>query len=194
VVVLAQPQLKPTRLEPTLEPRTMATTCCVDSLPVELLTGVFSLLELHQLLTVAQTCRLWRAVCSDPLLNPFRDPIAHILEDQCQLESEKTGGMRYLRTLSAFQWIPNRNWVEILVMASPHFILFEWNVPNISEEQWEEAFRLRFPPSWTKWRRDRRWRAAFLKSIRLSIFNNVTDHIAQNADAYMASIKCHLHK
>lgn len=146
----------------------MATTCA-DSLPVELLTGVFSLLELQQLLAVAQTCRLWRAVCGDPLLNPFRDPIAHILEDQCQLDSEKTDGMRYLRTLSAFQWIPNRNWVEILAMASPHFILFEWNVPNISEEQWEEAFRLRFPPSWTKWRRDRRWRAAFLKSIRLSV-------------------------
>jgi len=170
------------------------TTTCTNNLPVELLARIFSLLELHQVLAAARTCRLWRAVCSDPVLNPFRDPITHILEDQCQSDSEKTGGMRHLRTLSAFQWIPSRNWVEILAMASPYFILFEWNVPNISEEQWEEAFRLRFPPSWTRWRRDGRWRAAFLKSIFLSISNNVTNCSVQGVNAYMASIKCHLHK
>jgi F-box-like len=147
----------------------MTTTSCVNNLPVELLARVFSLLELHQLLAAAQTCRLWRAVCSDPLLNPFRDPIVHILENQYQEDSDKAGGMHHLRTLSAFQWIPSRTWFEILAMASPYFILFEWVVPNLSEEQWEEAFRLRFPPSWTKWRRDGRWRAAFLKSVYWSV-------------------------
>jgi len=154
------------------------TTTSINNLPVELLARVFSLLELHQLLAVAQTCRFWRAVCADRLLNPFRGPIAHILEDKYLMDSEKTGIMRHLRTLSAFQWVPSRNWVEILAMAPPHFILFEWNMPNLSEEQWEEAFRLRFPPSWTKWRRDGRWRAAFLKSICLSVSNDVTNHFA----------------
>jgi hypothetical protein len=170
------------------------TTASVDNLPVELLAKVLSLLELHQLLAAARTCKLWRAVCCHPLLNPFRDPIAHILENQFQRDSEKTGGMHHLRTLSAFQWIPSRNWVEILAVASPHFILFDWIVPNLSEEQWEEAFRLRFPPSWTRWRRDGRWRAAFLKSISLPVASDVTDFFAQNVDTYMASIKCHLHK
>lgn len=150
----------------------------INNLPVELLARVFSLLELHQLLGVAQTCRFWRAVCLNPLLNPFRGPIAQILEDEYQMDSDKTGGMRYLRTLSAFQWVPSRNWVEILAMAPPYFILFECNIPNLSERQWEEAFRLRFPPSWTKWRRDGRWRAAYLKSIHLSVPNYVTNHFS----------------
>jgi len=170
------------------------TTTCVNNLPVELLANVFNLLELHQLLAAARTCRLWRAICSDPLLNPFRDPIAHILENQCQLESEKTSGMHHLRTLSAFQWIPCRNWVDILAMASPHFILFECNVPNLSEEQWEEAFRLRFPPGWTKWRRDGRWKAAFLKSTCPPVPNDATDRFPQDINAYMAPVKRHLHK
>lgn len=152
------------------------TSTSINNLPVELLARVFGLLELHQLLAVAQTCRFWRAVCLDPLLNPFRGPIAQILEGKSQLYSDKTDGMRYLRTLSTFQWVPSRNWVEILAMAPPHFILFECNVPNLSEEQWEEAFRLRFPPSWTKWRRDGRWRATFLKSIYLSASNVVTNN------------------
>jgi len=154
----------------------MATTS-INNLPVELLAIIFNLLELHQLLAAARTCRLWRAICSDPLLNPFRSPIAHILESQCQLESEKTGGMHSLRTMSAFQWIPSHNWVEILAMAPPYFILFECNVPNLSEEHWEEAFRLRFPPSWTRWRRGGRWRAAFLKSACLSASNDITDSL-----------------
>ena len=170
------------------------TTTGVNNLPVELLTNIFKLLELHQLLAAARTCRLWRAICSDPLLNPFRDPIAHILETQSHLEPEKASGMYHLRTLSAFQWIPSRNWVEMLAMASPHFILFDCNLPNLSEEQWETAFRLRFPPSWTKWRRDGRWKAAFLKSTCLSVSNDTTDYFAQDINAYMASVKCHLHK
>jgi hypothetical protein len=170
------------------------TTTCISNLPVELLANIFDLLDLHQLLAAARTCRLWRAICSDPLLNPFRSPIAHILENQWELEPEKTGEMRYLRTLSAFQWIPSRNWVEILAMASPHFILFECNVPNLSEEQWEEAFRLRFPPSWTRWRRDGRWRPAFLKSACLPVSNNATYCFAQDVSACTASIECHLHK
>lgn len=167
------------------------TTTCINNLPLELLANVFNILELHQLLVVAQTCRLWRAICSNPWLNLFRSPIAHILENQC---SEKAGGMHYLRTLSAFQWIPSHNWVEILAVAPPHFILFECNVPNLSEEQWEEAFRLRFPPSWTRWRRDGRWRAAFLRSACLSVSNNATYCFTQDVNAYIASVKCHLHR
>ena len=155
------------------------TTTGVNNLPVELLANVFNLLELHQLLVAAQTCRLWRAICSNPSLNLFRNPIAHILESQCQLESEKTGSMFHLRTLSAFQWIPTRNWIEILATASPHFILFECNLPNLSEEQWEEAFRLRFPPSWTKWRRDGRWRAAFLKSTCSLVSSDITNRFVR---------------
>lgn len=71
-----------------------------------------------------------------------------------------------LTNLSVRNIVPRQNWVEVLVRAKPEWILFEATLPSLKEAEWEECFSRRFLPNWKKWRKEGRWRQAFLSCGR----------------------------
>jgi hypothetical protein len=128
-------------------------------LPVEVIAYIQSLLDLASLIATSTTCRLLRAVASDPLLNPWRAPILRALNQyQCEYPPE-------LRNLSVYSTVPRHNWIEILALARSDFLLLEATLPNLEERDWEEAFKRRFLPSWKKWKDGGRWKAVFFKFV-----------------------------
>ncbi|KAG7097284.1 hypothetical protein E1B28_004649 [Marasmius oreades] len=130
----------------------------LDSLPVELIADILSELDLETLVHVSQLSRRFNVVVSDPALNPWRRPILR------ELDSGKYH--KALRNLSVRQTVPRHNWIEILSLASPSFILFDTTLPNLKAEEWRECFSRRFLPSWRRWtRQDTSWKAAFLKVL-----------------------------
>lgn len=131
--------------------------CTLQTLPVELLAEIFSELDLDSLITVScLSCRL-RAVTADASLNPWRRPILRNLH-QCVYEKS-------LFHLSVRSIVPRQNWIDILTFASSKFLLFDSTLPNLKSSEWEECFRRRFLPGWTKWKKDNSWREAFMKSV-----------------------------
>ncbi|KAF9238750.1 hypothetical protein BU15DRAFT_47325 [Melanogaster broomeanus] len=131
----------------------------LQTLPVELLAEIFSELDLESLIKVAYLSRRLRAVASDPSLNPWRHPILRNLQngsgtyEQC------------LSHLSVRSIVPRQNWIEIFTLASPRFLLFESTLPNLKSSEWEECFRRRFLPGWSKWKKDSSWKEAFMKVL-----------------------------
>ncbi|KAE9409971.1 hypothetical protein BT96DRAFT_462336 [Gymnopus androsaceus JB14] len=125
------------------------------TLPVELIADVLSELDLESLITISYLSRRLHDIVSDPSLNPWRKPILHSLRSG-QEESVA------LKHLSVRQIVPRHNWIEILSLASPSFILLEATLPNLKSEEWEECFNRRFLPGWRKWLKDGSWKAAFL--------------------------------
>ncbi|KAF4619500.1 hypothetical protein D9613_005270 [Agrocybe pediades] len=97
------------------------------------------------------------AVASDPSLNPWRKPITRILSTHAYTAS--------LKHLSVRSTVPRQNWIDILSLARPSFILFEATLPNLSSRDWEECFKRRFLPSWDKWRKDLSWREAYIRLL-----------------------------
>lgn len=88
---------------------------------------------------------------------------------------------RCLTNLSVRNIVPPQNWVEVLVKAKPEWILFSATLPNLKESEWEECFSRRFPPSWKRWRKEGRWRQAFLSTISLIIHRAKTRCTADEA-------------
>ncbi|KAH7887534.1 hypothetical protein F5I97DRAFT_1806379 [Phlebopus sp. FC_14] len=132
-------------------------TLTLETLPVELLAEIFSELDLESLITVSCLSRRLRAVTSDSALNPWRRPILRNL--QCG-DYE-----RCLYHLGIRSTVPRQNWIEILTYAPPSFLLFDSTTPNLKSSEWEECFRRRFLPGWTKWKKDTTWRSAFMKCV-----------------------------
>ena len=127
----------------------------LEALPVELIADILSELDLDSLVTVAYLSKRLLEIASDPALNPWKKPILRCIYSGEYAES--------MRTLSNRTIVPRSNWVDLLTLAKPDFLLLESTLPNLSEAVWEECFRRRFLPGWIKWRRDGRWRAAFMK-------------------------------
>ncbi|KAF9511575.1 hypothetical protein BS47DRAFT_1486766 [Hydnum rufescens UP504] len=134
----------------------MLMAASLETLPVELIAAILSQLDIISLKNVSTVSSRLRAVASDPLLNPWRAPILH------ELSLRIPDGLRSISVLSS---VPRHNWLEILCYASPDFLLFQATLPNLTESQYEEAFRRRFLPSWTKIRKDGKWREAFTKML-----------------------------
>ncbi|KAH7930666.1 hypothetical protein BV22DRAFT_1101626 [Leucogyrophana mollusca] len=132
----------------------MATT--FESLPVELIAEIMGELDIESLITVSYLSRRLNCIASDSSLNPWRRPI---LRNMYSDEYEKS-----LRHLSVRSTVPRQNWIEILSLAAPTFLLFETTLPNMKTSEWEECFRRRFLPSWTRWKKDS-WREGFLKVL-----------------------------
>jgi hypothetical protein len=140
----------------------------MEALPVELIGKIVSELALEDVIKISQLSRRLKLIASDPILNVWRLPILRNLRSN---EYEDT-----LKHLSVYMSVPRHNWVEILSIGRASYILFETTLPNLREAEWEEAFKRRFFPSWTKWRRDSTWKAAFLRSqtFPLKILSRLT--------------------
>ncbi|KAF6762236.1 hypothetical protein DFP72DRAFT_878332 [Ephemerocybe angulata] len=128
-----------------------------QDLPVELIAEVFSELDLQSLVTVSYISKRIYLVASDSSLNPWRRPIHAHLRDNIYDST--------LKHLSVRSTVPRQNWIEILTLARPSFLLFDATLPNLKSNEWEECFRRRFPPSWLKWRKDGAWKEVFLKVL-----------------------------
>lgn len=131
--------------------------CTLQMLPVELLAEIFSELDLDSLIIVSCLSRRLRAITADVSLNPWRRPILRNLHRHVYDKS--------LFHLSVRSTVPRQNWIEILTFASSGFLLFDNTLPNLKSSEWEECFRRRFLPGWTKWKKDNSWREAFMKLV-----------------------------
>lgn len=134
-----------------------AQSVTLQTLPVELLAEIFSQLDLDTLITVSCISRWLRAVTADVSLNPWRRPILRSLHRGIYDKS--------LSHLSVRSIVPRKNWIEILTFASSSFLLFNSTLPNLKSSEWEECFRRRFLPGWTKWKKDGSWRECFMRSV-----------------------------
>ncbi|KAK2466051.1 hypothetical protein APHAL10511_001693 [Amanita phalloides] len=109
-------------------------------LPAELLAAVLAELDIPDLITAAQLCTRIRAVSADTTLNPWRAPIVRALQTGRHPDA--------LQHLSAHSTVPTHNWVDILALARPAFILFHLSLPRLSADHWRTALARRFLPSW----------------------------------------------
>ncbi|KAF9029775.1 hypothetical protein BJ165DRAFT_1520323, partial [Panaeolus papilionaceus] len=122
-----------------------------DNLPVDLIAEILG--NLNRLYSVA----------ADPSLNPWRKPI-------------------YTNLLAGnYESSPRQNWIEILSMARPAFIIFEATLPNLRSSEWELCFKRRFLPSWIKFRKDTSWKEVFMKSIHRVWHRSTTSCSADEA-------------
>jgi hypothetical protein len=128
----------------------------LDALPVELIADIMAELDLPSLITMSQISRLFRAIVSDSSLNPWRRPILH-----CIRSGDLSDSFKHLSVRSI---VPRHNWIEIMSLAKPQFLLYEATLPNLKEDEWEECFRRRFLPGWIKWSVTR-WKERFMKFV-----------------------------
>jgi hypothetical protein len=136
-------------------------TVTFESLPVELIADILGELDLKSLIILSYLSRRLHDIASDSSLNPWRGPILRTLRSGHYEDS--------LRHLSVRRTVPRQNWVEVLTLAYPSFILFEATLPNLKVTEWEECFNRRFLPGWRKWKKDGTWKGAYLKLVLLSV-------------------------
>ncbi|KAF7981675.1 hypothetical protein HWV62_32222 [Athelia sp. TMB] len=126
----------------------------LESLPGEIIAEILSELDLASLITASYLSRKLRSTCSD--FNPWRRPISRNLHDGVYEPS--------LKNLCVRTTVPRQNWIDILSMARAEYLLFEATLPNLKSFEWEECFRRRFLPGWSKWKKEgSQWKSAFLK-------------------------------
>lgn len=128
-----------------------------EGLPVELIAEILGELDLRSLITVSQVSKRLYLVASDSSLNPWRKPILANLQSHCYED--------VFKHLSVRTTVPRQNWIEILSLARPSFLLYEATLPNLRALEWEECFRRRFLPGWFKWKKDASWKEAYLKCV-----------------------------
>ncbi|KAG1783051.1 hypothetical protein EV702DRAFT_240416 [Suillus placidus] len=129
----------------------------LESLPVELIATILGNLDLESLVKVSNLSRRLRHVASDSTLNPWKRPITQNLASGSYERS--------FYHLSLRSIVPRSNWIDILTLAPPGFILFESSLPNLKACEWEECFRKRFIPGWLKWKKDNTWRESYIKML-----------------------------
>ncbi|TFK20342.1 hypothetical protein FA15DRAFT_673542 [Coprinopsis marcescibilis] len=128
-----------------------------EGLPVELIAEILGELDLKSLITMSHLSKRLYLVASDSALNPWRKPILANLQSHSYED--------VLKHLSVRPTVPRQNWVEILSLARPSFLLYEATLPNLRAAEWEECFNRRFLPGWTRWKKDSAWKEAFLKTL-----------------------------
>lgn len=132
--------------------------CPFDLLPVELFASILSELDIVSLISASAVSSTFRSVVSSSLLNPWRQPIRRALLSTYPYDPA-------FATLGARLIVPRRNWIDILSLAKVDWLLFEAVLPNLREAEWEEAFKRRWLPSMRKWRKDGKWKQAFMKCV-----------------------------
>ena len=120
-----------------------------EALPVELIAEILTELDLETLLTVSQLSRRLRQVSSDSSLNPWKWPILQNLRRRDGVYES------CMDRLGTFTVVPRTNWVDILSMAHPKFLLFRVALPSLPDRDFEEAAHRRFLPSWVRRQRDK---------------------------------------
>jgi hypothetical protein len=129
----------------------------LKSLPIELIADIISNLDVVSLITVSQVSQQLRQICSDPQINPWRRPI---------LQNLLSGTYEpCLAHLAMSSIVPRQNWLDILVMANPEYLLLEATLPSLKSSEWQEIFSRRFLPSWKKWRKEGGWREAYMRYV-----------------------------
>ncbi|KAI0268124.1 hypothetical protein BC834DRAFT_867974 [Gloeopeniophorella convolvens] len=129
----------------------------IESLPVELVTTILEELDLASLIVVSYLSRRLHDIASDRSLNPWRVPILRNLHNGSYEDC--------MKHLSVRTTVPRQNWIEVLSMAHPQFLLLDATLPNMKEADWQESFQRRFLPGWQKWKRDLRWQEAFKRLL-----------------------------
>jgi len=133
----------------------------LTNLPTELIADILSFLDLHTLLHVSQTSKFFATICRDAFLNPWSEPLKTALRTRAGSEGEQ----QLLKHLGCYSTVPRQNWLHILSLAAPDFILYNDCIPWLPDNIWHQAFLLRFLPSWTRWKRLYSWKRAFLTSV-----------------------------
>ena len=128
-----------------------------EALPDDLIAVILGELDLDSLITISHLSKRFHTVASEPSLNPWRKPILRNLRTNIYEPA--------LQHLSVRSIVPRQNWIDILILARPSFILYEATLPNLKAVEWEECFRRRFLPGWQKWRKGSPWKEAFLRSV-----------------------------
>ncbi|KAF9464878.1 hypothetical protein BDZ94DRAFT_1215690 [Collybia nuda] len=128
-----------------------------ESLPVELIADILGELDLESLIKLSYLSRRLHDIASDSSLNPWRRPILRNLYSSNYEES--------LKHLSVRLTVPRQNWIEVLSLARPSYILFEATLPHLKDVEWEECFNRRFLPGWRKWKKDGSWKEVYLKML-----------------------------
>ncbi|KZP20193.1 hypothetical protein FIBSPDRAFT_544709 [Athelia psychrophila] len=130
----------------------------LESLPPEIISDILSELDLASLVTISYLSRRLRSIASDSSLNPWRRPILRNLESGAYEPS--------LKNLCVRTTVPRQNWIEILSLARAEYLLFEVTLPNLKSFEWEECFRRRFLPGWSKRKKvGSQWKAVFLQIL-----------------------------
>ncbi|KAJ8515337.1 hypothetical protein ONZ45_g7215 [Pleurotus djamor] len=150
-----------------------------ESLPVELIAEILGELDLESLIKIAYLSRRLHSIAGDSSINPWRRPIIRTLRSLPRPSSLTPSSSSSplatrslyestLRTLGTRYVVPKQNWVEILSIGNPGYLLYHTIIPNLSDSDWEECFMRRFMPGWRKWKKDGNWREAFLMYIVLN--------------------------
>jgi len=114
-------------------------------------------LDLASLIVVSYLSRRLHTIASDRSLNPWRAPILRNLHNGAYEDS--------LKHLCVRTTVPRQNWIEVMSMAHPQFLLFEATPPNMKEADWQECFKRRFLPGWEKWKREYSWQETFKRLL-----------------------------
>lgn len=114
----------------------------VHDLPVEILSDILAQLPIPSIIAASQISRYFRRICQDPLLNPWRPVIIATLTDP------DLTNLTWLTTLGEHGAMPRQNFIDILALAPPHFLLLEVTLPTLPDYYWDEAINRRFLPSW----------------------------------------------
>lgn len=70
--------------------------------------------------------------------------------------------------------VPRRLFIDVLVRASPEWILDCFEVPRLSDREWKEVFERRFLRGWQRLRRDdETWRGLFMRLLRRLIHRHL---------------------
>ncbi|CAE6383438.1 unnamed protein product [Rhizoctonia solani] len=140
------------------------------ALPPEVLSLILCSLDLVSLKNCSDSCRVLRAVCSDPLLNPWHHPVRHAIYESfmghstrtqrntnrsiieypldVSLSDHESQTLAILAALGLFSCVPRSVIVDILALSPPRFLLYHSSRSKLPRELWEQAFRRRFLPSW----------------------------------------------
>ncbi|KIM46406.1 hypothetical protein M413DRAFT_313631 [Hebeloma cylindrosporum] len=137
-----------------------------EALPDDLIAVILGELDLASLITASYLSKRIHSVASEPSLNPWRKPILRNLTTNIYEPA--------LQHLSVRSTVPRHNWIEILILARPSFILYEATLPNLKAVEWEECFKRRFLPGWQKWKKESPWKEAFLRVLHRVWHRSVT--------------------
>jgi hypothetical protein len=105
----------------------------LESLPVELIAEILGELDIESVIKLSYLSKRLHFVSSDSSLNPWRRPIFRNLQSNIYEPC--------LKHLSVRSTVPRQNWIEILSVARPAFLLYEATLPNLQAVEWEECFR-----------------------------------------------------
>lgn len=135
-----------------------------DPLWLPLSTSHLPLKEVIQITLLSTTLR-W--IAFSPLLTPFSAPVHRVLLRGPPYPVEIT-------TLGSYTHIARSVFIEILVRGEARWVLEDLEIPHLRDQVWEEVFKRRFLPSWTRYKEEgEKWRAVTMRMLRRLVHRTV---------------------